>query len=224
MPQPLARQVPAQVPHLQLSPDGAVHVVRWGRVLGTLLRPGDLLVPGPTDARVVVLTPRGRGRPMLAVREGRRLLALPGMVPVSPERWSVASGVLAVERDLERGAPDDAPMHVASRVRGTGAGAPSMDQAHGWLEPREIDGLCIRGSVAPRRSGQQVSIAAAPTPHQALSLLDGTPAGRLRFALAAPVEVSSRGQVIPGPWCAAPPPASTGQVPLPFLADTRRSA
>lgn len=224
MTQPLPHGSSPQVPHFDVRADGAVYVVRWGRVLGTMLRPGDRLVPGPVDAGVVVLVPRGRGRPMLALREGRRLLALPGMVPVSPERWAVAFGLLAVERDLERGAPDERPLVVVSRVQGVDAAPAQQDRIHGLLGPRELDGLCIRASVAPRRSGQQVALAAAPSAAQARSLLEGTPVGRLRFVLEPPTAVASSGQVITGPWGSACRPEAQGQVPLPFLADTRRSA
>lgn len=212
-----------QVPRIEVAADGAALVVRWGQVLGTLLRPGDRLVPGPIDAPVVLLMPRGRGRPMLARRDGRRLLALPGMVPVSPERWSVAFGVLCVERALERGAPGDQDLHVVTRSEAPGQEDTGVVTEHGQMGPRELDGLCIRSLVEPRRTGLRVSLAAAPEQHQALDLLRDTPAGCLRFALGAPAP-AHQGRVIAGPWpgSSAAPPRS--QVPLPFSVDTRRTA
>ena len=218
----------AAIPRIELAPDGSARVVRWGMVLGHILRPGDRIVPGPTDSPVVILVPRGRGRPMLACRPGRRLLALPGLVPASPERWRVAFGVQAIERDLERGAPGGERLQVLTRVEPAGPSPRPLDLPQGLLDTREIDALCIRAALAPRQAGVVVAVAAAPTVEQARQLLAGTPTGTLRFLLGGGEPAQAAGQVIAGPWPGSLPHAGAGpgdvQVPLPFGADTRRTA
>lgn len=232
--QPLSHVV---IPRIEINPDGAVVVVRWGTVLGQVLRPGDRVVPGDRTCRVVVLTPRGRGRPMLALREGRRLLALPGLVPASPDRWQVACGVAAVERDLERGAPGPQVLEVAVRVRtgkvGVDLAAVPPALLGGRLDAGQLEGLCIRAAIAPRQHGLQVALAAAPDAEQARSLLGDTPAGCLRFTLNVHDAAQLQGHVIAGPWPGSATtaqaarqktPPSHQQVQLPFRVDTRSSA
>jgi len=239
------------LPRIELGPDLAAHVVRWGQVERCLLRPGDRLVPAPPTAALVLLVPRGRGRPMVGLRRGARLLALPGRVPASPDRWQVASGIQAVERGLERGAPGSGAWHVRVRV-GAAAGGAAAGLTGGYLDARQLDALCIRATVVARRSGGDVAIAAANSATEAERLLADTPSGCLRFELALDSTLEPAGQVISGPWpgtrplasapartaaavgpsTALPVPArgavaataASGQVPLPFGFDTRTTA
>ncbi|NOY25905.1 MAG: hypothetical protein GXP62_08545 [Oligoflexia bacterium] len=195
------------VPRLVPTDDGAATVTRWGRVLGQVLRPGDRVVLGAGVGSIVLLLPRGMGRPMLALRAGQRLLALPGQAPASPQRWNVAGTVAAIERDLERGAPGSTPMHVAVRVshaaEGDHAGAAQL--VGGWLDTASMDALCIRAAAAPRLWGARVAVAAAPTLEQARQLLMATADGCLRFVLTPPRADADQthgcgGRVIDGPW------------------------
>ena len=81
---------PLQVPSLVLA-DAAVcvqmggtcvQVRAQGEIEGLSLLPGDLLLldPGAKDGELVVVAPRGRGRPMLALQTAQGAMALPSGV------------------------------------------------------------------------------------------------------------------------------------------------
>ena len=225
------------VPRLDHRPDGGVTVVRWGALGELLLRPGDLLIRGPaTPSGLLLLLPRGRGRPMVGVREHGRLLALPGRVPASDARWIVGGAVHALERGLERGGPGFGTWQVAFRFEATRAdphlAAAGEELREGLVSARELEALCLRASLLPQRHGLRVAIAAAADLDTARRLVGDCPVDRLRLSLAQ-AGCTGAGQVIAGPWpgSAAPPtltakhpgpPAreAKGQVLLPFAADT----
>lgn len=209
---------PLQPPRLDYRTDGQVVVTRWGHIGSLVLRPGDRLLPGPADGPVVLLRARGLGRPMLAVRDGRRLLALPGLVPVSMERWVVDMGIDGVEREQERGGPGTDGHYLAS-VDATGTGGQVSASP---LSATAIEGECMKAAIASRR-GRGRALAIAPRPEAAQRLLSGAVAGTIRISLLGAVPSQAAGVVIVGPWSARPAPESP-QVPLPLQADTRRSA
>lgn len=214
-----ARFSPVQPPRLELRTDGQVLVTRWGQVGTLILRPGDRILPGPSTGPVVLLLARGIGRPMLAVRDGRRLLALPGLVPVSLERWTVAFAVQGVERDVERGGPGIDGLYLAAN---DGAGG-SVARSPGPVDSATVEGECLRAAVGARR-GRSPSLALATSADAAALLLAGATPGTLRFSLEGAAPSQAVGIVIAGPWPARLPDGPQAQVPLPLQADTRRSA
>lgn len=225
------------IPRIELEADGTARVVRWGMVEGTVLRPGDRLHPGAGRGRLLLLAPHGRGRPMLGLRSGNRLLALPGRVPASPARWQVLSSVQLVERELERGAPRDGTWTVALRFEALRPDA-ALDEAlrsfqDGVLDARALDALCLRASLAPRRLGVAVAVVATQDPTLAAQVIADTPVGCLRFELGG--EQAPAGQVIAGPWAGSADAAQGGaqpravasrpssrQVQLPFVLEQGR--
>ncbi len=212
-----------QIPRLDKTADSTIVVTRWGRIDGVLLRVGDRLVLGPpVGDSLMVLLPRGYGRPMLGRRGPNGLVAEPSGVPVSSQRWRVAGAVTAVERDLERGGVGAGECHVACRVEGhdiaTLARARSLFN-DGALSERDLIHLCSRAAVAPEELNIRVAISAAADPAAAEALLVEVPAGAIRLAL--PVqrsEVQTHGMVVPGPW-QPPLPSSPAQLTFEELYD-----
>ena len=99
---------PLQVPSLVLA-DAAVcvqmggtcvQVRAQGEIEGLSLLPGDLLLldPGAKDGELVVVAPRGRGRPMLALQTAQGAMALPSGVRCTPSRWQVLGRVVLHQR------------------------------------------------------------------------------------------------------------------------------
>lgn len=99
---------PLQVPSLVLA-DAAVcarlggacvQVRAPGRIEGLVLIPGDLLLldPGAKDGELVVVAPRGHGRPMLARQSAQGAMALPSGVRCTPSRWQVLGRVVLHHR------------------------------------------------------------------------------------------------------------------------------
>ncbi len=211
-----ARFSPAQPPRLEYRTDGQVVVTRWGQIGSLVLRPGDRILPGPAAGPVVLLLARGIGRPMLAVRDGRRLLALPGLVPVSLERWTVAFAVHGVERDLERGGPGLDGLYLAV----ADASGAVIRRPVGPVDSTTVEGECLRAAIRTR-GGDLQSLALAGSADAASALLTGATPGTLRFGLDGAAPSQAVGVVIRGPWPTRSPDA---QVPLPLQADTRRSA
>ncbi|MCB9777796.1 MAG: hypothetical protein H6742_04470 [Alphaproteobacteria bacterium] len=198
-----ALRIPSvKVPRLELDGDG-VRVVRWGELDGCVLRPGDRLRLSADGAGPVLLAPRGRGRPMLAERQGSRLLALPARVPVGMVRWRAVGVVQAVERYLERGAPGGRfhvavrlePLHADADVLGAAASLPS-----GLVDGAQLDALCLRATLAPRRFGVAVAVAAADSAQRAAALLPDTAAEHLCFTLPTCAPLAT---VLVGPWPAS---------------------
>lgn len=99
---------PLQVPSLVFA-DAAVsaqiggvcvEVRAPGEIHGLSLLPGDLLLvdPGAKDGELVVVAPRGRGRPMLALQTAEGAMALPSGVRCTPSRWQVLGRVVLQQR------------------------------------------------------------------------------------------------------------------------------
>jgi len=80
-------------------------VVHSGSAGGLEFVAGDLLLLGGehSDGDLVILSPRGHGRPMLGRVTPRGLLAEPGGIPCDPRRWQVAGRILARVREDNRG-------------------------------------------------------------------------------------------------------------------------
>jgi len=196
-----------QVPSLQMEPDGSVLVAQWGEVGALLLRPGDrLLIERGEGPGLLVLLPRGYGRPMLGRRQGRGLLAEPGSVPASEQRWRVAGRVVAIERPLERVVALEGDWAVAARVEEGPRGRPIDALAAfppGMRTGAELSSLAMRAALAPERFGVELALGAAAEPHEAQSLAEAAAPGTLRFALRAHVQAplpAPEGRVIVGPW------------------------
>jgi hypothetical protein len=196
-----------QVPKLERTLEGGVIVTQWGRVDGQLLRTGDRLVLGVAHADdLVLLVPRGYGRPMLGRRSKDGLIAEPTGVPASGLRWRVGGAVVAIERDLERGAVGAGQAHIVCRVEGSDIAALARARAifcDGVRTERALIRLCSQAAVAPDTMGVQVAIAAAGDWATAEALLGQVEVGHLRFCLpeAEPLD-SQRGLIVPGPWSA----------------------
>jgi hypothetical protein len=199
-----------QTPRLERTAEGAIFVTRWGRVGGHLLRAGDRLVLGAAHQdELLVLIPRGYGRPMLGRRGNAGLLAEPSGVPASGLRWEVGGAVVAIERDLERGGVGVGNTHVVCRVEGSDIASLARARAifaDGVRTERELIHLCSQAAVAPEEHGIQVAIAAADSREQALALLARVGSGSIRFALPdLEPQREQRGMVVPGPWRAQLP-------------------
>ena len=99
---------PLQVPSLVLADavvcarmgGACVQVRAPGEIHGLSLLPGDLLLvdPGAKDGELVVVAPRGRGRPMLALQTAQGAMALPSGVRCTPSRWQVLGRVVLHQR------------------------------------------------------------------------------------------------------------------------------
>jgi len=108
-----------QVPRFECQVDGEIRVTQWGRAGDVLFRAGDrLVVDGVSRSELLVLVPRGRGRPMLGRFGKHGLLAEPGGVRASERRWRVLGQLSAVERCLERNGSDGEGGFVSVRVQG----------------------------------------------------------------------------------------------------------
>lgn len=194
-----------RIPKLVSLADGQVSVTQWGQTAGTLFRVGDrLILDHKRKDGLLVLTPRGWGNPMFGRQEQGGLVAEPGRVPADTCRWSVAGGVVAVERDLERGGIGPGRWWVALRIETSDLAA--MVEARkaftgGWKDAAEVDELCRRASVAPEMDRVSVAIVAAQNQEEAESMLSGVDVGRIRFTVQLPPEISAdSGVVIRGPW------------------------
>jgi len=199
-----------QTPRLERTAEGSVVVTRWGRVGGHLLRAGDRLVLGAAHSeQLLVLLPRGYGRPMLGRRGAAGLVAEPSGVPASGLRWEVAGAVMAIERDLERGGVGVGTSEVVCRIEGGDIASLARARAiftDGLRTERELIHLCSQAVVAPENLGVEVAIAAADIRSHAEGLLGRVSAGCIRFALPeiAP-DNAHQGMVVPGPWRTQPP-------------------
>jgi len=211
-----------QIPRLEQTADGRVRVARWGRIGGVLLRAADRVVLGPEmGTGLLVLVPRGYGRPMLGRRGPGGLIAEPAGVPASSLRWRVAGRILAIERDLERGGAGSGGSYVACRVEGRDLA--SLARARGvfmdaQLTERELIALCGQAAVALETHQVEVAIAAASSQAAAEALLADTPVSRIRMempALRPQGELS--GVVVPGPWEDCLLPDLTSYVPEQLL-------
>jgi hypothetical protein len=194
-----------QIPRLEQTVDGRVAVTRWGRIDNTLLRVGDRLVLGaPTADSLLVLVPRGYGRPMLGRRGSVGLVAEPSGVPVSTQRWSVAGSVQAVERELERGGVGAGQRYVACRLEGGDIATLAKARAlfaDGPLSERDLIRLCSVAAVAPEDLNVQVAIAAASDQAAAEAILCDVPLGAIRIEMPAGLpRAEASGMVVPGPW------------------------
>lgn len=216
------------VPALQVQRDGCVLVVQWGEVGGQVLRPGDRLrvTEGGTGGYLLLL-PRGMGRPMIGRITRQGLVAEPGEVPASPQRWRPVGHIRCVERDLERATGATGPREVVVRLhpsgnggrRGTAEDAGSRFVG-GRMSGPELDGLCLRAATGLDTFGVEVSIGAAPDVESATRLAEQAPPGCLCISLDEPEPVKA-GTVIAGPWLSWAEPAEVVQLPL--FGDTPRA-
>lgn len=194
-----------RIPKLASLACGQVSVTQWGQTSGTLFRVGDrLILDHKRKDGLLVLTPKGWGNPMFGRQEYGGLVAEPGRVPADTCRWSVAGGVVAVERDLERGGIGPGRWWVALRIETSDLAA--MVEARktftgGWKDAAEVDELCRRAAVAPEMDRVSVALVAAENQVEAESMLKGVDVGRIRFTVQLPPEISAdSGIVIRGPW------------------------
>jgi len=200
----------SEVPVLKvetLGDDAVAVVMRWGRCGELLLRAADRLGLGPPLAGdLLVLAPRGFGRPMLGRRTRAGLVAEPGGVPASSARWAVVGGVRFIERDLERSVAAAGPWSVVVRIEPmSGVDGAALAQARsrlhgGRLSGAQLDALCLRAALAPDTLGVRVAVAAAPDPAHAAELLSGTPAGSIRFDISEVAEHAGEATLVAGPW------------------------
>jgi hypothetical protein len=193
-----------QVPRIKILDHGRAVVHRWGRVGETSLRSGDRLVIGPeTAGGLLLLVPRGHGRPMLGRRSGSQLIAEPGGVPASARRWRVMGSVIALEREQERSVLDTGRWFLCTRIEATNPDS-NLSEARkifigGWKTASQIDALTLRAAIAPEAWQVEVACAAARTPERAGELLSDTPTGSIRIALE-DCPANDSASIIPGPW------------------------
>jgi hypothetical protein len=173
---------------LEAGPDGVV-VDRGGVVQGLQLQGFDRLVLDPnTQQGLLLLCPRGFGRPMLGRWADGRLLAEPGSVPALGRRWDVVGSLVAIDRDPLRPRLGAVTGWVAVRgadggsleAAGVGVGAPAV---YNCARPGDLDVLCRQVALVARRSGASVALAVGADRAQAIELLRSAPAGTLRVAV-----------------------------------------
>lgn len=201
-----------QVPRIRMDRDGSNIITTWGLVGGQILRAGDRLIIGEAQhGSLLLLNPRGRGRPMLGRRTIEGLVAEPGGVPASELRWRVAGGVESIERRLERGSSPTGTWYASVRIillenaSLDQLAAARRDFMGGWIQGRELDDLCMRGAVAPERYGVALAIGLAAHKSRAAILAADTEPGTIRFDVDLRAANPS-GQVIVGPWLTNPEP------------------
>jgi hypothetical protein len=191
------------VPQLRVDAATTAIITHWGEVDGRLLRAGDRLVLGGRRDGLVLLMPRGFGRPMLGRHTPRGLVAEPGGVPASASRWGVLAGVLGVERALERGAgmPEGRWCVVVLVEGGAELPIPLSHLREESLSADEVDARLRDALLAARRHGVDVRVGVAPEMADAELLAESATANHVRLALGgrAPSAVPS-GRVIVGPW------------------------
>lgn len=181
-------------------------VVHTGSAGGMEFHAGDLLVLGgePRDRDLVLLSPRGHGRPMLGRVTSRGLVAEPGGIPCDPARWQVAGRILARVREDNRGGhvlpmsvvgTSGPPRHLELRFdpRHAMQVASLLAQRLPGLELTGPDSACVNGAGllanAPlevvsalvgelrERHGILVRAAVAEHDEQALAIVDLLPMG-----------------------------------------------
>ncbi len=197
-----------QIPRLERHVDGGICVSHWGRIGSLLLRAGDRLIVGrQSDSDLLVLVPRGRGRPMLGRFGDRGLIAEPGGVPASERRWQVAGALVAVERCLERNGLDIEGGTAVVRIDGESLADVARARAvfaGGTLSADEISELCNQAAVAPERHGVRVAIAVGSDLAGAEAMLADVSAGFIRRQVTVNShEAHGRGVVVAGPWLQA---------------------
>jgi hypothetical protein len=202
------------VPRIHVEAPATATVTAWGQVAGLVLRPGDRLVLGGARDGLVLLVPRGYGRPMLGRVTPRGLVAEPGGVPASAARWSVAGGVVAIERSLERGAGLPAgSWFVRLCVQGGGTSLLALsDMENVARSAEDAEALLRRALLAARRDGLEVQVGIAQDGETASWLAESATTGHARIALVAPKSSQSltpAGRVIAGPWAGPSHPRQT---------------
>jgi hypothetical protein len=232
LPNPTAAALPSArggrtlaVPALQLQRDGSVMVVKWGEIGGQVLRPGDRLrLSEGGEGDYLLLSPQGLGRPMIGRLSPQGLVAEPGAVPASPQRWRPVGHIRCVERDLERATGATGPRVVVVRLHPSGnmgrRGGPEDAVTRfvgGEMSGPELDSLCLRAATGLDSFGVEVSIGAGPDLATAARLAELAPPGALCISLDEPAPVKA-GTVITGPWRGWAEPV--GVVQLPLFGDT----
>lgn len=194
------------VPQLRVEAASSAIITHWGEVAGCVLRAGDRLVLGGSRDGLVLLMPRGFGRPMLGRHTTKGLVAEPGGVPASPSRWGVLAGVLGVERALERGAgmPAGRWSVVVLVEGGASVPIPLSDLRETALSADEVDARVRDALLAARTHGVDVRVGVAPELADAELLAETATANHLRLALEirSPGEAPA-GRIIVGPWRSA---------------------
>jgi hypothetical protein len=197
-----------RVPRFEYQVDGEIRVTQWGRAGDVLFRAGDsLVVDGVSRSDLLVLLPRGRGRPMLGRFGKHGLLAEPGGVRASDCRWRVLGQLSAVERCLERNGSDGEGGFVSVRVQGDDLA--QVARARGVfvgrrMTARELSDFCSHAAVAPEHFGVSVAVAVADEPAIAQQMLEQVPAGRIRRQVKqTEARPGQLGVVVPGPWLSA---------------------
>lgn len=191
------------VPQLRVDAATTAIITHWGEVDGRLLRAGDRLVLGGGRDGLVLLMPRGFGRPMLGRHTPRGLVAEPGGVPASTSRWGVLAGVLGVERALERGAgmPDGRWSVVVLVEGGAELSMPLSHLREASLSADEVDARLRDALLAARRHGVDVRVGVAPDLADAELLAETATANHVRLALGQrEPSAAPAGRVIVGPW------------------------
>lgn len=191
------------VPQLRVDAAATAIVTHWGEVDGLVLRAGDRLVLGGRQEGLVLLVPRGFGRPMLGRRTARGLVAEPGGVPASASRWSVLAGIRGVERALERGAGmPSGRWAVALQVEGGASVEMPLGHLRGeGLSADEVDSRVRDALLAARRHGVDVRVGVANSVDEAEHLAETAAANHVRIEVGArQVCESPTGRVIVGPW------------------------
>lgn len=208
------------VPQLRVDAATTAVITHWGEVDGHVLRSGDRLVLGGPRDGLVLLVPRGFGRPMLGRHTPRGLVAEPGGVPASASRWDVLAGVRGVERALERGAGmPSGRWSVVVLVEGGGAVTlPLGHLREEDLSADEVDARIRDALLAARQHGVDVRVGVAPALGEAELLAESSAANHVRIALGAGAARATPGcRVIVGPWRgspAAPPTDAQRQLDL----------
>jgi len=191
---------------MNFESDGTVRVMRGGDVGVLDLRIGDrLFLRRPRADDLLLLVPRGLGRPMLGRRRGGELRVAPSGAQASPVRWAVAGGIRCVERPLKGMAAGARERYVSVILHS----AVTMDQTlidrlraeltGGRMLAQERAALAERLCTLARRHGLRAAMGVADSPDRAMALLSDAPSDVVRLAVPCDVRQGAR-RVVQGPW------------------------
>jgi len=181
-------------------------VISGGAACGLEFLAGDLLLlgNGHADGDLVILSPKGHGRPMLGRVTPRGLVGEPGGIPCDTRRWQVAGRILARVREDNRGGqvlpmsrpgPSGPPRHLELRFdpRHAMQVASLLADRLPGLELTGPDSACVNGAglladaplevvsslVGELRARHGILVKATIAEHdeQALAVIDLLPPG-----------------------------------------------